>query len=52
MAGRAPGAERLGCANVAHAFAALPTNDKLRIVVEKRPHIGVVSAYNDMLSAH
>ena len=52
MAGRAPGAERLGCANVAHAFAALPTNDKFRIVVEKNPHIGVVSAYNDMLSAH
>jgi len=42
----------MGCANVAHAFAALPPNDKLRLVVEKGPHIGVVTAYNDMLSAH
>ncbi len=52
MAGRAPGVDRLGCANVAHAFAALPTNDKLRIKVQQGPHIGVVSSYNDMLSAH
>ena len=49
---RAPGSERLGCANVAHAFAALPSNDKFRVVAEKAPHIGVVTAYNDMLSAH
>jgi phosphogluconate dehydratase len=49
---RAPGADRMGCANVAHAFAALPGNDKLRVVVDKAPHIGVVTAYNDMLSAH
>jgi len=52
MAQRKPGADRLGCANVAHAFAALPANDKLRVVAEKAPHIGVVTAYNDMLSAH
>jgi phosphogluconate dehydratase len=49
---RARGAERLGCANVAHAFAALPANDKLRVVAERAPHIGIVTAYNDMLSAH
>ncbi len=49
---RPPGAERLGCANVAHAFAALPVNDKLRVVTEKAPNIGIVTAYNDMLSAH
>jgi phosphogluconate dehydratase len=52
LAGRGPGSERLGCANVAHAFAALPANDKLRVVAAKAPHIGVVTAYNDMLSAH
>ncbi|MDL2337995.1 MAG: dihydroxy-acid dehydratase, partial [Pseudomonadota bacterium] len=52
-AGQRPrGAERMGCANVAHAFAALPADDKLRIVAERAPHIGVVTAYNDMLSAH
>ena len=49
---RARGAERLGCANVAHAFAGMPPNDKLRVVAERAPHIGVVTAYNDMLSAH
>lgn len=49
---RPRGADRLGCANVAHAFAAMPANDKLRVVVEKAPNIGIVTAYNDMLSAH
>ena len=42
----------MGCANVAHAFAALPGSDKFRVVTERAPHIGVVTAYNDMLSAH
>ena len=49
---RKPGAQRLGCANVAHAFAALPGNDKLRVVAERAPNIGIVTAFNDMLSAH
>ena len=49
---RTPGVQRLGCANVAHAFAALPGNDKLRVVEQRAPNIGVVTAYNDMLSAH
>jgi len=59
-AARTPGARRLGCANVAHAFAAMPAVDKQRAsalgsipVVTQRPlHIGIVNAYNDMLSAH
>jgi phosphogluconate dehydratase len=42
----------MGCANVAHAFAALPDNDKFKVVVERAPNIGIVNAYNDMLSAH
>jgi phosphogluconate dehydratase len=45
-------ADRMGCANVAHAFAGLPANDKFRVVAEKAPNIGIVNAYNDMLSAH
>jgi len=49
---RPRGSDRMGCANVAHAFAALPANDKLRVVAQRAPHIGVVTAYNDMLSAH
>jgi phosphogluconate dehydratase len=51
-AARPRGSDRMGCANIAHAFAALPSNDKLRVVAERSPHIGVVTAYNDMLSAH
>ena len=49
---RPRGSDRMGCANVAHAFAAMPANDKFRVVAERAPHIGVVTAYNDMLSAH
>ena len=52
MKDRTRGADRLGCANVAHAIAALPANDKLKIVEKKSPNIGIVTAYNDMLSAH
>jgi phosphogluconate dehydratase len=52
LAQRPRGADRMGCANVAHAFAAMPANDKLRVVAQRAPHIGVVTAYNDMLSAH
>lgn len=51
-AARERGADRMGCANVAHAFAGLPANDKLRVVVERAPNVGIVNAYNDMLSAH
>ncbi|NQW34209.1 MAG: phosphogluconate dehydratase [Methylophilales bacterium] len=52
MKQRQRGADRMGCANVAHAIAALPQNDKLRIVEKKAPNIAIVTAYNDMLSAH
>ena len=51
-ASRTPGAERMGCANVAHAVAAMPAEDKLKIVAHRSPNIGIVNAYNDMLSAH
>src|SRR5215208_1977907 len=46
------GADRMGCANVAHAFAGIPSNDKFRVIAERAPNIGIVNAYNDMLSAH
>jgi phosphogluconate dehydratase len=49
---RPPGSQRMGCANVAHAFAALPGDDRFRIVAERAPNLAVVTAYNDMLSAH
>ena len=42
----------MGCANMAHTTAALPLADKLVIHAERAPHVGIVNAYNDMLSAH
>ena len=42
----------MGCANMAHTTAALPAADKLVIHAERAPHVGIISAYNDMLSAH
>ena len=52
MLARKPTQDRMGCANLAHAYAALPGSDKFKVTVEKAPNIGVVTAYNDMLSAH
>ena len=59
-ASRTPGAQRLGCANVAHAFAAMPERDKksasglgaIAVVAPRPLNIGMVNAYNDLLSAH
>jgi phosphogluconate dehydratase len=42
----------MGCANMAHAYAAMPAHDKLILREERQPHLGIVTAYNDMLSAH
>jgi phosphogluconate dehydratase len=42
----------MGCANMAHAFAAMPVNDKLKLHQEVAPNVGIITAYNDMLSAH
>ncbi|HVY02463.1 MAG TPA: phosphogluconate dehydratase, partial [Caulobacterales bacterium] len=47
-----PGRAKLSCANFAHAFAASPDDDKARIRNPAAPNVGIVSAYNDMLSAH
>ncbi|MEJ8836707.1 phosphogluconate dehydratase [Ramlibacter sp. AN1133] len=51
-AARERGADRMGCANVAHAFAGIPPSDKFRVVAERAPNIAIVNSYNDMLSAH
>ena len=49
---RARGADRMGCANLAHAVAGSPPDDRFKIIAERAPNIGIVTAYNDMLSAH
>ncbi|MBI3715273.1 MAG: phosphogluconate dehydratase [Betaproteobacteria bacterium] len=43
---------RVSCTNLAHAFAAETPPDKLRLREVRAPNIAIVSAYNDMLSAH
>ena len=43
---------RISCTNLAHAFAAETPSDKLVLREIRAPNIGIVSAYNDMLSAH
>ena len=49
---RTRSADRMGCANLAHAVAGTPADDRFKIVAERAPNIGIVTAYNDMLSAH
>ncbi|HRD71820.1 MAG TPA: phosphogluconate dehydratase [Aquimonas sp.] len=53
-AARAEGTQRraLSCGNLAHGFAACNNADKQHLRGLRTPNIGIVSAYNDMLSAH
>jgi phosphogluconate dehydratase len=46
------GRAKLSCANWAHAFAGQTIADKLTAMTGKTPNVGIVTAYNDMLSAH
>jgi len=50
--GKFPARGALSCANLAHGFAGLEGNDKLAIKTIRQPNIGIVSSYNEMLSAH
>ncbi|MEA3108570.1 MAG: phosphogluconate dehydratase [Gammaproteobacteria bacterium] len=42
----------LSCTNLAHGFAASDTTDKEALKLMRWPNVAIVSAYNDMLSAH
>lgn len=51
-AGRAgPARGHLACGNQAHAYAAMGPQ-KAALAEGRAPHIGIITAYNDMLSAH
>jgi len=43
---------RLSCGNLAHAIAASTEEDKNLIASGRGPNLAIVTAYNDMLSAH
>ena len=47
-----PHRRRLSCGNLAHGFAACGPSDKAALRGVKVPNIGIITAYNDMLSAH
>jgi phosphogluconate dehydratase len=47
-----PPRKGLSCGNLAHAVAACSSQTKARIAGDSAPNIGIVTAYNDMLSAH
>ena len=47
-----PKRKALGCANIAHGFAACSPGDKNALRNRSAPNLAIVTAYNDMLSAH
>jgi phosphogluconate dehydratase len=50
-AAEGPARAHLSCGNQAHAYAAMAA-DKPALAAARAPNIGIVTAYNDMLSAH
>ncbi|HSM53679.1 MAG TPA: phosphogluconate dehydratase [Erythrobacter sp.] len=50
-ADRAPDRSQVSCSNLAHAFAGA-LEDQAAMKVGRGPNIGIVTSYNDMLSAH
>ena len=42
----------LSCGNLAHGFAGCVADEKAKLADTKLPNLGIVTAYNDMLSAH
>ena len=51
-ASEGPARGTLSCSNLAHGFAACGKSDKHALAGDIVPNIAIVSAYNDMLSAH
>ena len=47
-----PARKRLSCTNLAHGFAASAAPDKQALKQLRWPNLAIITAYNDMLSAH
>ena len=47
-----PHRAQLACGNLVHGFAACADNEKKDLSASVKANIGIISAYNDMLSAH
>ena len=49
---QSPHRTSLSCGNLAHGFAACQPGDKQTLKLMNQANVAIVSAYNDMLSAH
>ena len=47
-----PKRKALGCANIAHGYAACNAHDKNALRNDNGPNLAIVTSFNDMLSAH
>ena len=52
MANKGPFRSTLSCGNLAHGFAACGPGDKANLAGDVVPNLGIITSYNDMLSAH
>ncbi len=52
VARNAPTRVGKGCGNLAHGFAACSAAEKADLKADYKPNIAIITAYNDMLSAH
>lgn len=43
---------QLGCSNLAHGYAAMPKTIKIEMLKQSTPNLGMITSYNDMVSAH
>jgi phosphogluconate dehydratase len=51
-AGKSANRAVLSCGNLAHGFAVCSTSEKVALSGDKVPNLGIITSYNDMLSAH
>jgi phosphogluconate dehydratase len=51
-AGRSANRAVLSCGNLAHGFAVCSPSEKAALGGDRVPNLGIITAYNDMLSAH
>ncbi|MDN3648679.1 phosphogluconate dehydratase [Reinekea marina] len=52
QANQKPNRDALSCGNLAHAVAPFEEQEKQKILDKQRSNVAIVTAYNDMLSAH
>jgi phosphogluconate dehydratase len=51
-AGRTANRATLSCGNLAHGFAVCSPQEKAELSADRVPNLGIITSYNDMLSAH